>query len=144
MPVQRILVLHSVLDAVTSRRISRITGRSTLKNYEIRHCYATQNLQLLPSLTSQRRTEYEADLERNLNSQVKEFSPDLLVVHFGSAFLELQDVFVRVLARLKTKYSGLRIGIEDAYDLEEYIPDQVLNSLFEQSDEVRAIIKLLL
>lgn len=147
MSIQRILVLQSVQDDITDRRIERIGNSPFLQGYSIEHCYAVElteedRRKLMPQMMFEvtSRPLDEEDLLGRIEANIQSFRPDALIVHAGFVFHRFPDTFMRVLSALKARYPSIRFGIEGARGLDA---DLGLDAVFEQSSEMQDLVALL-
>jgi hypothetical protein len=143
---QRILVLQSVEDAITERRMWRMRNSPSLKGYEFENCYAielTDAQKTLPTGALMEQVENakldESSLIERLTHKVTTFKPDLVVVHFGFVFMRFPKEMFAVLKTLKAKFPSLKLGIEHAESLIARIPRGA--EIFDDNDEMRKLIE---
>jgi hypothetical protein len=127
--MRRVLVLQSVNDALTARRMERTANSPRLSNYSIRPSYAIRlsKQQQAMDVSKMMATIHKAGIDTkrlldDLNKDVEDFQPEFLVVHSGFVFTQFPTEILSVLRRLKIKHQSVRFGIQGGGRL-EYIPD---------------------
>jgi hypothetical protein len=145
MPFHRILVLQSVEDDITEYRMWRMHHSPSLVDYEFENCYAielTDEQKTLPTDVMMMQVE-NAKLDENrlvdrLTQKIATFKPDLVVVHFGFAFMRFPKEMFAVLRTLRTRFPALKLGVELAESLIPRIPGGA--EMFDDNDEIRDLI----
>lgn len=101
----RILLILSITDEWSIAREGFIRQQSKDKA-EVRfwYAYAVEEVEDLPQWP---RLHY-SELLKELDTEVTEFAPDVLIIHTGSAFQRNPAAFLQVLAVLKYRYPHLK------------------------------------
>ena len=145
MPFHRILILQSVDDRITRRRIKYIEENSALKDFVFEHCYAMQvpetSKTLLINLMMQNLFEDELDanhLQNRLVDQITKFQPDLIVVFYGAILHHYAESFMSVMQSLKQTFPQLVIAAAHPQIAFEQVPHA--DSVFDNDPETLALV----
>jgi hypothetical protein len=146
---QRILLLQSVQDRITDRRIWRIKNNPELKDYTIENFYAielsnSQREKDVDDMMMEVETQgiNEDDLLKRLDLKIQSFQPEVLIIHGGFVFRKFPKIFLKVLSKLKTKFPTIRFGLQG----QEYLDFRIdvfpeFKKIFEKSFEMDILIK---
>jgi hypothetical protein len=141
-----VLVLQSVNDDLTYRRIERARRNPSLDKYHVSHAFlveldeAEQSLDVHEVMFRVEARVLDSDnLFNRLDRQISELRPAILVVHGGFVFCRCPELVLGVLERLKVRHPGLRFGLEA-----RYVPPSIAQAtLFECSKEMTRLISQL-
>ena len=149
MAISRVLVLQSVEDDLTRRRIARNRASPSLKHLVIDYCYAVeltrdQQQMYVEQVMDQVMTGSidEGALLRRIDEKVASFLPDILIVHAGFVFCTFPRVFLSVLSSLKSKHPALRFASEALYRIESPWRE-MLDRVIERSANVDTLARLI-
>ncbi len=147
MPIQRILVVQSVEDAITRYRNQVITLNPLLRAYDFTFAYAIplNNMQkrmsipaMMGQLFEQPIDDYE--LEERLALQIMAAKPDLVVVYYGAILRHFTNELMCALKILRARFPYVTFGIQTTYPLST-IPDAAL--VFDRSPDVHSLVQLI-
>jgi hypothetical protein len=138
-----VLVVQSVNDSITDRRIDRADRSPLLAHYRVSYAF------LVELNEEQRRLEPEelmrriapsavdaTDLLSRLDRQIEDVRPAFLIVHAGFIFCEIPTLVISVFEELKRKHGSIRFGLEAA----PWVPTAAESPIFERNDEMDELI----
>src|SRR3981081_1320310 len=116
---RRVLVLQSVNDALTARRMERIANSPRLSKYSIRPSYAIRlsRQQQAMDVSEMMGAINEIGVDTNrlledLNKVFVDVQPEFFVIHSGFVFTRFPREILGVLRKLKKQHPSVRFGIE--------------------------------
>jgi len=143
MEIRRLLVLKSINDETTLEELGYLANSPRFEGVDVRFCYAVQ----MDELDLERPDPYAVSYHKLLDileTEVRIFQPDVLILHTGIAFRTKPDPFLQALAVIKDRYPNVRLGYERlpvdparTHPRWMSIPDEILarllddNSLFD-------------
>jgi hypothetical protein len=143
MIIRRILIVQSVHDRITARRIQHIQESALLQAFLFEHCFVielTEHQKLLPvELMMQEIFQQplnQRDLFERLGRQINAFQPDLVMIFYGAILHHFADAFIAVIENIKINYPRLRIGIASPQIPRAKIPNV---GIFDDADEIREL-----
>ena len=103
MAIKRVLTVESVDESTTRKMLKTIYGSSEFKDYIIEHFFF---------LGEDKDTIDKKELFNNLNSKIKKFKPDAILIHAGGYFLKNEEAFLYAIPKLKAEHSNILFGIQ--------------------------------
>lgn len=100
----RVLVVNSIDDDITRRRLEWLASRDMPARLRVSHCYA---------MGAMDRSASEASIRTRISDAIVRVRPHYLLVHRGMAYRNNPDGFDAALRSVKRLYPTIRIGIED-------------------------------
>lgn len=101
--MKTVLIVNSIDDSITQKRIEIFNNSPLVNNYKIYHAFAVRNLDI--NLTFN-------ELLFKLKLPIKDYKPDFIVFHTGAAFYEQPQVFKETVIELKKQYPLIKFCYE--------------------------------
>ncbi len=143
MSSKRILLLQSVEDAITARRKQKMLRDPALKCYEFAFGYAVelsdeQKRMPIPEMVRQVSNQpFDADgFIQRLTQQIREFQPDLIVVHRGFVFKTFWEEIVPELKMVRLQFPDIALGL---HQYERNAPE--IRQVFDGTPEILAVVE---
>jgi hypothetical protein len=114
MAVERILVLHSLRDSESQRRVHQMANSPRLSAYQLDHYYIMEDLAW--------GVDYYLDtMADELGKKIEDFHPDIVVVHIGTVYHSAPRRYLRAINELVRAYPSTRFAADkDTLDQEEF------------------------
>jgi hypothetical protein len=103
----RILLTHSIIDESVERRMDQIHRSPRLREHTIGHFF------IWPEGRGN-----SAKLQARLSKKIRDFKPDVVIVHFGMAFLRDRDAFLQGFNSVIAKYPNVTF-VGDSFAMQE-------------------------
>lgn len=125
--VTRILIVHSTRDEQTDDRIWKMQQRAEKLGLELRHLSIITEEYAALGANGPRPgdwiTQNEGKLLIRVKRQIREWSPEYLLLHTGVAFMFAAPTILRVISELKSQFPTLVLGIQPSRILEMTIEE---------------------
>jgi len=99
----KVLIVNSVNDFITERRIERLISNPLTANFEIFHSYALRDLNEKATLN---------EMTFRIELGIKSFQPEYVIFHTGASFHNQPDIYQKCVINLKQKYDNIKFGYE--------------------------------
>lgn len=125
--IKKVLIVYSWNDLISKNRSTIMNNSPLLKSYKMKHVYALN--------FPEERIKKEKIYNR-ISKEIELFSPDIILLHIGTAFYNNPYVFINIFEKFKNKFSNIRFGIEKQSNTAHYYNDI---DIFEESKEMAEI-----